>query len=256
MISSRPRAIAPAPDGVDLTPEEHARLIQVMNAGTMIGAHQEQTPAARTARNQLLTAYSPWIIKVSSKSSPSDQGRGDAAAEALVRATEALPLYSPELGVPLGAYLISNRVIVGEAISQAGRSLSLASLAQGRLASSRGTKAAYLAASLDEPRGFDGAPFGDALPADENQADPSAALSEASISAAVHAHLDRLAPLHRSLLVDRFGLGKLDGMTLEEMANDRAVNVSSISRGVARATAAFAIAAASLSSRHLITDED
>lgn len=255
MIKPTP-PIAPAPVGVDLTPEQHARLIEVMNAGTTIAAEQELTPAARTARNQLLTAYTPWIIRVSAKSAITRQGRENSAAEALIRATEALPLYNPDLGVPLGAYLISGKVIIGEAVAEAGRSTSLASLAQARLARSRGAEVPYLAASLNELCGANGKPFGDSIPTDDSQANLHDALSEVFISAAVHAYLDRLSPLHRSLLIDRFGLGKLDGMTLKEMANGRAVNVSSISRGIARATAAFAVAAASLSTRHLITDED
>ncbi len=227
--------VPPAPYGVRLESDVHARLILRIVHGRRPTATEDERKQGTAARSDLLTAYLPWIKARATATSSSALASEDRAAEAYLLCVEALAKYDPCKGVPLGAYLISQRATSGERVTLAGMPLDQFTRKQRRSAVQNGQPISR-PASLGAPvGGVDGLSIEDRAP---SQADGPQELAERSeLSAAIAEALGELTERQRDLVISRFGLDGGAPMELKEIGLLMGMNVPSVSKAVNRVLA-------------------
>ncbi|WP_165384855.1 sigma-70 family RNA polymerase sigma factor [Cryobacterium sp. SO1] len=238
-------AIAPAPYGVKLEPQDHARLIVTM----VTGRGTEATPAERTAgiraRNAIVTAYWPWIAREATRTSPSAQASEDRAAEAVVRCIEALAKFDPAKGVPLSRFLVDSHSVHGEAVALAGMPGDLATRDQRRGFIGRGLPIPR-PSSLEAPigGGDDDLTLEEVVPSLEAGPEELAMVSE--LKGAVAEALSLVKSDHREILIAFYGLDGSRPMKLKDIALLRGITESSTKRRLESARQALAAGTPSL----------
>ena len=224
--------VPPAPYGVKLGADAHARLIIRMIHGRRPTATPAEREISQAARNALMEAYLPWIKAQATATSPSAQASEDRAAEAYLLCLEAMYSYDPSHGVPLGAYLKAMRATSGEKVTLAGMPLDTFTQKQRRAAAQAG-QTITRPASLSAPAGSeDGLSIEDRAP---SQAEGPQDLAERSeLRAAIAEALKELTERQRDLVISRFGLDGRAPIGLKEIALSRGTAVPAVSKAVDR----------------------
>lgn len=235
--------IHPAPQGVNIDQATHALLIIQMAAGNRIAATDTAKTIARTARNTLLTAYTPWIIHLATFGRQS-LGSDDRAGQALMACVEVIGNYDPTTNVPLQSYLRANAAIAGQAVAVAGMPADQLNQKQRRHAVKKGIPIDR-PMSLSTPIGNDGGlSVADLLPGERYSRGEEAFASGNRV--AIANELEKISEFHRGLLVDRLGLEGGVPRSLKDLATARGITVRAAGKAVNRAETALAAAAPNL----------
>ncbi|MEC5185254.1 hypothetical protein RCH12_002730 [Cryobacterium sp. MP_3.1] len=235
--------IHPAPKGVDLDQATHSLLIMQMAAGSRITATDTANAVARTARNTLLTAYTPWITDQATFGRKGLQGSDDRAGQALMACVEVIGGYDPTTNVPLHSYLRAAAAIDGEAVAVAGMPADELNQKQRRYAVKMKLPIAR-PTSLSTPIGDDGLTIGDVLPGVDCW--PGEEASDGEKQSVVAVELSKISEFHRGLLVDHYGLEGGAPRSVKDLALARGMTVRAAAKAVKRAEAALAAASPAL----------
>ena len=235
--------IHPAPRGVALDQAIHSLLIVQMAAGSRIAATETTQTIARTARNTLLTAYTPWIIDLATLGRHGLQGSDDRAGQALLACVEVIGNYDPTTNVPLHSYLRANAALEGEAVAGAEMPADHLNQKQHRHAAKEDITLVRSKSSR-RPISNDGLTFADLLPGEHYW--PAEEAPDDEKRTAVANELKRISKFHRALLVDRWGLAGGMPRSLKDLAASRGITVRAARKALNQAEKALAATAPNL----------